>query len=364
MFTGYAALAYSTDNFTAASFVSHASNVKKEKLKDIDLLPRIRHKIMIVRDLASFFSAKDEELRKALGFLTRVLDGEGLQNDSGVHGQRGYKGDYVFMLLAASTPIQERAFRLMGCMGARLLLVSIDGREKSDDELAAQNRSRAHKEKEEKAKETTNDLLATLWNANPNGIDWDRSGDPEACLRAIASCARLLAQLRGTVQVSEENFEVTADVVEAPDRLNTLLYNLARGHAVLDGRRQINPDDLAPVLEVALSSAPRFRVRLIKGLVDAGGSLTTSLVEKTLGCSNPTALKEMDVFCALGIAKIVASDPSNGRPEKKITLVDKFAWFGSRECRDLRWKPPAITREDFSKQSGSLWAASSSTNNS
>lgn len=337
MFTGIEQLDYPTDSFTPASLVSHASNVKRKDLKQVDLLPRIRYKVMIVRDLASFFCAKDEELRKALGLLTRVFDGEGLQIDSGVHGQRGYKGDYLFMMLAGSTPIPERAFRLMGHMGARLLFMSIDAPEKSNDELAEQNRGQDHKVKEREAAAFTADLLRGLWSRHPRGIDWDRSADPRECLMVIARCSKLLANLRGTVSIHETTGEVTTDVIEAPDRLNTLLYNLARGHAVLAGRCHLAPDDLGPVLEVTLCSAPRSRVRLMRALMQPGGSLSTSAVETALGCSNPTALKEMEIFCALGVGTLGSCDPVNGRPEKRVSLSKAFEWFASDECRKLVW---------------------------
>src|SRR5262249_39115813 len=84
-------LTYTTDNFTPASFVTHATNVKREDLAKVDLLPRIRYRTLIVRELGSIFGAKDDDLIKSLGILTRVLDGEGLETDSGVHGRRGYK---------------------------------------------------------------------------------------------------------------------------------------------------------------------------------------------------------------------------------------------------------------------------------
>ena len=100
-FDGTPELTYTTDNFTPASFVSHASNVQPKELGNVDLLPRIRFHMLIVRELGSIFGAKDDDLIKSLGLLTRVLDGEGLETDSGVHGRRGYKGDYLFMLLAA-----------------------------------------------------------------------------------------------------------------------------------------------------------------------------------------------------------------------------------------------------------------------
>ena len=135
-------LVYATDSFTPASFVSHASNVKREDLAKVDLLPRIRWRAMIVRDLAPIFGAKEDDLLRNLGILTRVLDGEGLQTDSGVHGGRGYEGDYLFMLLAGTTPIPPRVFKVMGTLGSRLFFLALHPRIKTHDELIAQNRDR------------------------------------------------------------------------------------------------------------------------------------------------------------------------------------------------------------------------------
>ena len=91
-------LTYASDKFTPASFVSNAVNRKKEDLKKIDLLPRLQYKMFLIRDLATLFSKRDDDLNECLGILTRVLDGEGLSTDGGVHGQRKYVGEYLFML--------------------------------------------------------------------------------------------------------------------------------------------------------------------------------------------------------------------------------------------------------------------------
>lgn len=66
-----------TDSFTAKSLVSHNSAVKKDKLKEIDMLPKIKDKFFLTPELAPIFSARDEELLEILGILTRVLDGHG-----------------------------------------------------------------------------------------------------------------------------------------------------------------------------------------------------------------------------------------------------------------------------------------------
>jgi len=278
-------LIYSTDDFTPASFVSHASNVRREKLAQVDLLPRIPFKTMVVRDLAPIFGAKEDELLKSLGLLTRALDGEGLEIDSGVHGKRGYNGDWLFMLLAGTTPIPPRVFKIMGSLGSRLFCLTLHSPVKDDYKLMAQNRGSTCGEKVERCKRVTRALLRSLWAANPNGVTWNKQGDSDDCLRVIARCARLLATLRGVIQtwMSERNENVThsVPVIENPDRINCLLYNLARAHALICKRRQLAPDDLSPVLEVTFDSAPTIRAKLFRGLIQAGGTPSNTRGGKT-----------------------------------------------------------------------------------
>jgi len=328
-------LIYTTDNFTPASFVSHASNVSKANLAKVDLLPRIRFKTLIVRDLAPIFGAKNDDLLKSLGILTRVLDGEGLQTDGGVHGQRGYKGDYPFMMLAATTPISPRIFKIMGTLGGRLFFLRLHSPDKSEDELAAQNVNGDCKQKERICQAITSDFIRGLWAANPNGIEWNKASDPEDCMKVIARCAKLLAHLRGVPNGDPYTDSPAQAVIEKPDRINTLLYNLARGHAILCGRRQITKADLIPVVIVALDSAPDCRGELFRALVQAGGKLKTSEVEARLGISKPTAINLMEDFATLGAAKLTQAATNCGRPELEITLAEAFAWFGGEEFKKL-----------------------------
>jgi len=146
-------------------------------------------------------------------------------------------------------------------------------------------------------------------------------------------------------------------IIEQPDRINCLLYNLARGHALLAGRTQISQADLAPVLEVAFDSAPTIRSKVFRGLLEHNGTLKTSQVERILRCSKPTALKEMEALAVLGIVEkievefeqpippqlqtqVEALAVKEGRCEHAIRLVERFAWFGCDECKSLRWAMP------------------------
>ncbi len=339
-------LVYTTDSFSPASLVSHASNRKKEDLKNIDLLPRIRHKALVVRDLAPMFAERQENLLKNLGVLTRVFDGEGYESDSGVHGKRGYRGDYMFTFLAASTPIQPRVWRFMGALGSRLFFLNMNVGDKSEDELAELLVADDFKKKEGVCRDATRDLLLSIWDRFNGGVTWNKRGDPENVRVIISRCANLLAYLRGTMEISSSdeysgNADYSDKQTEKPMRINQLLYNLARGHALACGRIQITDADLRPVVEVTLNSAQQNRVKLFTALIEHQGTMNVALVEEALGCSYTTASNEMSAFEYLGLANLESHKTTSvGRPEKIITIADDFDWFCSEEFRKLRVQKP------------------------
>lgn len=336
-------LTYATDKFTPASFVSNAANVSMEKLADIDLLPRLKHKMFLLRDLATLFSKRDEDLNECLGLLTRVLDGEGLNTDTGVHGKRHYVGEYLFMILAGSTPIPPRVWKIMGNLGSRLFFLNMGTREKSDEELVEQITSLAYKEKEIICRTATRDFLYTLWHKHPEGADWNKKGDEQDYMLVVARCARLLAKLRGVINVWKERwtegeeYGYNPPVIERPDRINQLFYNLCRGHALVCGRTQINRDDLRLIVELAIDSCPTSRAKLFRKLLENNGEMKTGDVEDALQCSKPTALKEMETLKILGVCYIrQESTGVVGEPEKTIHLSDDFHWFLTDECKSIR----------------------------
>jgi hypothetical protein len=347
-FAGLEDLTYATDKFTPASFVSNAANVKKADLPKVDLLPRIKNKGLIVRDFATIFSKREDDLNDLLGTLTRVLDGEGLNTDSGVHGQRHYDGNYLFMMLAASTPVPPKVWKMMGNLGSRLFFLNLNTADKSDDELASQLGATTYKDRERACQSVTHRLLQTLWAENADGVDWQSNpGDRELKL-VIARSARLLASLRGVVNIYTEYDEnhkpqqsYSSPVIEKPDRINQLLYNLARGHAVACGRRKLSIDDVRFAVELAIDSAPTQRSALFRALLDNDGSLKTTEIERLVNCSKTTALTLMEQLRLLKLCVIEKqSHGLVGEPEKTARLTDNLRWFTSSECRLLRSRAP------------------------
>src|SRR4029453_16990658 len=222
----------------------------------------------------------------------------------------------------------------MATLGGRMFFLALHSEKKSRKNLIAQNRGRHWKVKEKACHEATTNFLRTLWSENPNGVDWDTQRDPENCMEVIARCAELLASLRGTIETWESDYDGsvthTAPIKEHPDRINCLFYNLARGHALICGRRQISSDDLWPVIELTFDSASPIRSRVFRHLFKKNGTLNTLDVEKLLDCSPPTARKEMDALSALGV-----TDKFEISGITAITLANEFEWFTTNECSEL-----------------------------
>jgi hypothetical protein len=227
----------------------------------------------------------------------------------------------------------------MGNFGSRLFFLSLHTPDQTDDELVTLNKGLNRKAKENECKQTTTNFLGTLWASNPKGVDWDKENDPDDCLRVIARCARLLASLRGAINVfytddGGEKLSHTVPLIEKPHRINCLLANLARAHALVCGRRQLDNGDLWPVLEITFDSAPPTRAKIFRLLIERGGTLSTSDVVDLLRCSPPTARKEMEALSVLGVVNKTDED-GVGRPNTIITLAETFSWFTSDECSSL-----------------------------
>jgi len=335
-FDGMDEIMYSSDNFTPATFVSHIAGRSKRQLEQIDLLPRVRFKSLIVREMATVLSEKEDELRKRLGLLTRVLDGEGLETDSGVHGKRGYRGDFLFMMLCASVPFPLRVWKEMGNMGQRIFMYNMKEKEVTDDELLAALTGDGYKLKETACKQVTHDLLRTVWSDNPEGILWNKKKDCQDTLRLIGEMSLFVSRFRGQIIVFKDDDERgrvlahTRPSIEDPYRAQQCLYNLARGHAVVSGRDYVTMEDMEVVIHVVLGTAPSPRPQIMRELLKNGGQMKVKDVAQKLLISKNTAKKECK--------KLIELEVLEGHVGKEETWDDDESdWLPNSTFGQSQW---------------------------
>jgi len=322
-------LVWVSDKFTPASFVSHAANRPAEELAKIDLLPNIQHKTFIVPDLAPTFSVHAEDLANNVGVLTRVLDGQGYESDSGTHGHRGYTGDYRFTLAAATTPLDSAAWRAMGRVGNRILMLETGCEPVTAGDLVADAMSKStYQQKAREIQEVVSRFLIALWD-NTGGygkVSRDTHSDDPDLVSAIAQVAHWVVRCRGTVTMQTDGFTEgshSSPVIEAPHRLFNGLLNLAKGHAIACGRRKLDKEDVQIAVRVGLDSMPFDRRRVIRALLRSReGKLSSAEVEQAMGQSRPTARNAMETLAALG-----AVESGQDGKSKTTSLLDSERWL-------------------------------------
>lgn len=340
-FDGAEGVTYKSDKFTPKAFVSHASNVKRDKLDEVDLLPRIKHKVLITPELAPIFRGRDEELVDIFSILTRVLDGHGLTTDSGVHGQRGHTGDYLFAWLGATTPLPTKVWKVMAALGSRLFFLNTPDMEISDAELEGAITAKvSYRDAVVEINKAVAGFVVELYDhyGGPRGVELDRTKTPKAVAQWIAKLGRLVAKQRGVVSVWQDQGEAlcySPPNIEKPFRIVQILLNIARGHALISGRTQLTLEDIPVVAAVALSSGPQERTKIIKAL-RGKPALSTQDTADCLDVSLPTARKVMKQLELLGVCRLEEMPTTAGGEERwEISFSDAFTWLAGHDFKAI-----------------------------
>jgi len=319
--------------FTRASFVTHSARATEQQLAKADLLPKIRFKILLTPELSTIFRGKPDELAERFSVITRVLDGQGLTTDSGTHGQRGYTGDYLFAWIGCTTPFNDSVWEVMAQLGSRLFFLVMDAGAAStvDDMVKAHSEPQSYKDKLTFCQKEVSQFVEQLFIrfGDVRGVAWNAQDDPREILERIAQCATLLAVLRTPIPKNAN----TPPQPESPLRANAVLYNLARGHALVYGRTCLDKDDLPMIARITLSSVAAERQAVLLAFVKhKGDPLTVEHVREATGVSRHTAEGVMEMMAWLGIA--VYERPGEGRASL-LTLKPEWAWIAQGEFAAL-----------------------------
>ena len=319
-------LCYVSDSFTPASFVSQAANVAAADLKEVDLLPRIRHKILVTPELAPTFRGNEDHLVGTFSVITRVLDGQGFSRDAGTHGQREYRGDYLFNWLGATTPFDQTVWKVMDQLGSRMFFLLVDQHKTlTAEDLMAMTSSVSYREKLAECRQAVHEFLQELFTCygGVRGVTWDPENDPRDVRLWIARCAQLLAQVRGAPSKSNP-----LGSQEIPLRAHAVLLNLARGHALVQGRTQLTEEDVPLIAEVTFSTMPHPLGAVYRALaVHPQGLLTRAEVQAVLQVkSHNTARDVMEDF---QISSVIRYTSQGQGKSAHLTFYEEWAWCQS-----------------------------------
>ena len=312
------------------------------------MLPKIKNNLFLTPELAPTFVLKEDDLMQVLGIMTRILDGHGYESDTGAHGHRGYNEKIMFTWIGAAIDIPPKVYRHLTMLGPKMYFYRLSKARKKEEDCYDQ----LNDDFEKKIKEIKVALFEYLkWfeiapqvvheKGLPSKIQWDFVKDEDLAKRYIFRLAELLSHLRGVVppwqtkDTQGTNYAYGVSTIEEPDRARKQLYNLARGHALKEGRNYITPEDISLIIQVVLSTASIERVTLFDLLIANNGNMTTSQITKLLNVTPHTAHRTMTELKALELVEETTQGEQQNS-EKQITLKPVFDWFVSEEFRLLR----------------------------
>ena len=346
---------FTTDNFSPKSLVSHNSNMTEEELQQNDLLPKMKNKMFLVSELAPLFGTKDDELANAFGIITRIADGNGYFSDSGAKGHRGYPGPLMFVWVGAAVDIPYKVHKMLSLLGPKLYFLRLPMSVRDIDSLVASMQQDNFKERFNTVKSALFDYLEYFESCPEMQMDpasgipkihWDATNPiQEQAQIFIIYLAELLAYLRGTVSTwrTEDtqglDYAYASRNVENPERAITQLHNLAKAHALSQGRDHITVDDDLPLIaKIVLSGAASIeRVKVFNALLSRSdrGYMSVSDLMEILNVSDPTARKAIAELKALGLVDVIELG-DDGRPLVQMRLKADLDWFYSEDFKKLK----------------------------
>lgn len=320
---------YRTDKFTPKAFVSHAANVSRPKLSAIDLLPKIRNKVLLTKELAPIFRGREEELTDNFSTLISVLDGKGLTSDSGTHGQRGYQGPMLFNWIGATTPLPASTHRLMSQLGTRLLFYEVPAIAPTEAELLEYAQRDKADNAEIECQRAVNEFLVEFFKAHPvASVPADSITIDVERMRELVRWARFLATARAEIrsEKSGTNWDAVAAMQpEGPWKIVNYFKDIARGRALIHSRSDVDLADLDLIGHIAVSSIPGHLRPIVAKLRDAD-QVDTSAAISLCRVSDPTARRYLRELELLEIVKVTRGGPQTFQPDAAV-LAPGYCWL-------------------------------------
>lgn len=256
--------------------------------RDVDLLPLLNGKVLVVKDFTSILSRDSKEQAQIFADLRDSYDGY-LEKafGSGV-GKKGY--DAKFDLIAGVTPAIDMYRVIHGILGERFLKCRIH-----TDEAKAIDKAAELMGKEDA-------MRNSLVNAVSNCIAYYAKRIQElpipTCesnlLEQIKAIGNITAKLRS--EVARDRFHTVLYYPEAEigTRLTKQLLKLAQALAIFHEHDTIGHDEMQCLIRVARDSIPRQRLEIARALADADEYLDSTKVGEVSNTPTQTAKETLE----------------------------------------------------------------------
>ncbi len=294
--------------------------------REPDLLEQIEKdgiRCLLIKDLTTLFSLRDDRVKKVLGELQSVFDGEFVKA-TGTVGLRKRRTN--FSIIACVTPhALIRHHRYMSLIGGRFLSYAAprltDDERKEGFEVTWETTDRRKKmdELRQLVAEHVKALLEPPVELEPETLE------QRARLNRLAE---LLAHGRAALRWRETRlggWEIESVQTEEPYRALQQFRNLGRALTLVHGRTALSDHELEIIRQVVLSSIPADRAEVVARFQNHPEGLTAKACAEGIGKSEDRARQLLNELERIGMVVRQAGQPDGqGRPPEVYLPVAKF----------------------------------------
>jgi hypothetical protein len=282
--------AYYLDALTENCFVTGYVD-PKSGASPKDLLPELQGKCLIIKDLTTLFSQREDKVKKILGDLQSIYDGE-YTKATGTRGTIGYESK--FAILGCITPAAlVKHHTYMSRIGGRFLLYRVSPLtdEEREGGFALSWEVRGRKAKVEQLRG-----LVTAHAAFMRTAPVDLHPETDEQRNVIERLALLLARGRGITSP-----ELQEPQIEEPYRALWQLRNLGRALARVHSRTHMTSHELELLRRVVLCSIPDGRAKVLAQFPERPDGLTSKTCAAGMGKSDDRARQLLEELVAVGL---------------------------------------------------------------
>ncbi len=319
-----------TENALASGYVP-----KRKQDRKLDLLGQMQQSravALVIKDLTTLLSGKDERVSAVLGDLNSIYDGT-YTKWTGTTGGVSYETH--FAIVAAVTPAAVlKHHRHMSKIGTRFLSYRIPTLTPEQQQAGLTvgwvHDLQEHEARVTKLRQQVEQHVAALLAGPPPAVAVAPHHQAD-----IDRLALLLAKIRGVVQWERGRDEVELVQIEEPFRAQAQLRTLAEGLAFVHGRTETTEHDIELLRRVVLSSAPADRAQIVTLFPGHPNGLTVKAVKDATGLGKHRAEQLLEELYRVGLVTVERGESAGGSPPRVYQPTAQFADLLARPVEPL-----------------------------
>jgi len=291
---------YPLSSLTEHTFIS--GYVDKKGKTGRDLAPELKHRLLVIKDLTTILSKKEDIRSQIFADFRELMDGY-IEKEFGNGTKKLYKDIHSSILFACTNAI-ERYYSMYSNLGQRMIFMRPNGDKVEARKQSVKNRPSLKAMRAEIHKATMEFLQLN--------IDRTKMGlptTPDVVAEEMGPLFDFLAVARTSI-----HHDMKGDIDEIPEpeyptRIANTLTRLIEVHALVYGRDEVGPEDVAFGIRIIKDNVPTTRLKLLEIMSEASAVLlATPTVATKAELPTNTAKRVLDEMFALHLVDKVSRD--------------------------------------------------------